>query len=94
MIEWVCDSCGERREHEDLSPPVGWSAVKLTISRRNKVDDGCLEWESDQITLCNKLSCSRESGEALTDKAAQLLRAAVDAHPKSAPLCSKCEQAL
>lgn len=79
MIEWVCDSCGERVEHEDPNPPKEWAAVKVIVSW--PAENGNNEYESDQLTFCNK-GCRTGSGGTLEARAMKILREGFDSRPR------------
>ncbi len=83
MIEWICDSCGERLEHEDPNPPPGWATVKAVVAWRDNDDDGSSEYESAQIVLCNK-SCRTGSGAALEARSVKILRNGFDSKSRAA----------
>lgn len=81
MIEWVCDSCGQRVEHEDVNPPIGWSTVTARVTQRAEEGRGNTEWETDRVLLCNR-GCGTGSGNALEAKALKILRAGFDSKPR------------
>jgi hypothetical protein len=70
---WVCDSCGEKIEHEDINPPPGWAQVRAFVTWRNDEDAGNSEWTSAGVTLCNK-GCRTGSGDALEARSLKILR--------------------